>query len=134
MHAELFDQADRILLLIDPFPVSVRAAARAWGLMERLRVPAARIVPVLNRWTDEGEVTPLDVAAALRVGMVRIVPEGSLAVAQSFAVGRPGSLVDAGSQVASGVQEILADELSDLGIEFTATVPELFGASRRRRW
>lgn len=134
LHADLFERADRIVFLVESHPVAVRAAVRGWGLLQRLRVPEAKLVFVLSRWHDDVGVTPVDVAAALRTGMVRVVPDGGPEVAQSFGIGRPASLLEAGSKVASGVQEILADELPSLGIDFKNSVPELFGASRRRRW
>ena len=134
VHADLFELADRIVFMIEPNPVAVRAALRGWKLLQRLRVPEAKLVFVLNRWRDDVEVTPVDVAAALHTGMVRIVPDGGPEVAQSFGIGRPSSLLEAGNKVASGVQEILTDELPALGIDFRNSVPELFGVSRRRRW
>ena len=134
IHADLFEIADRIVFMIEPNPVGVRAAVRGRKLLQRLRVPEAKLIFVLNRWHDEVEVTPIDVAAALRTGMVRIVPDGGSEVAQSFGIGRPASLIESGNKVASGVQEILADELPALGIAFKNSIPELFGANRRRRW
>lgn len=133
-HADLFEAADRVVLLVDPTPVGVRAAARAWKLLHRLRIPEARVVVSLNRWREESGVTPMDVAAALRVGMVRPIPDGASAISQAFGIGRPGSLIDARNRVVAGIQETLADELPALGIEFENSVPELFGAVRRKRW
>ncbi len=134
LHAEVLEAADLCLMVLGPRAASVRANSQARELCSKLGIPDAKLMHVMSRVTDDGEASPMDAAANLRIPEVIAVPDGGSEVSALMGIGHPEGLLDSSNPAAASVAELLERILPALGMSYTSSLKRPFGSRRKRRW
>lgn len=134
LHAEVLEAADVCLMVIGPRAASVRANSQARELCGKLGIPDAKLMHVMSRATDDGEASPMDAAANLRIPEVMAIPDGGREVSALMGIGHPEGLLDSSNPAAASVAEVLERVLPALGLAYSSSLKRPFGSRRKRRW
>ena len=116
-HAELLDSADMCVLVFDQTAAALRATVQVKGLCQKLGIPDARMVFVMNRVASRGIVSPVDAAAALRVPAVLTLPDGGSDVSAFLDAGDIEGLFVSKSTLPPAVDRLLASLYDMLGLK-----------------
>lgn len=134
LHAEVLEAADLCFMIIGPRAAAVRANSQARELCSKLGIPDAKLVHVMSRVADDGEASPMDAAANLRIPEVRAIPDGGSEVSALMGIGHPEGLLDSSNPAAASVDELLERVLPALGLAYSSSLKRPFGSRRKRRW
>lgn len=119
-HAELLDSADLCVLVFDQTAAALRATVQVKALCQKLGVPDARTVFVMNRMSPRGVVSPMDAAAALRVPEVFTLPDGGADVSAFLDAGDIDGLFASKSPLPAAADRLLGHLHRMLGLKLPA--------------
>lgn len=94
-HAQLLEQADRTLFLLDQRPSSIKACSHALSLCARCGIATQSFVFMLNFCSRQSLVSALDVSCALKGARVVELRDGGRDVAELLGSGLPEELIAA---------------------------------------
>lgn len=92
-HAQLLEQADRTLFLLDQRPSSIKACSHALSLCSRCGIAMQSFVFMLNFCSRQSLVSSLDVSCALKGARVVELRDGGRDVAELLGSGLPEELI-----------------------------------------
>lgn len=93
-HAQLLEQADRVLFLLDQRPSSVKACTHALALCSRCGIATQSFVFMLNFSSRQSLISTLDVSCALKGARVIELRDGGRDVAELLGSGLPEELIN----------------------------------------
>ena len=133
-HATLLDVADHVVCVTDQSVAGIRATRRLIGMMGDAGVGPSRFTVVVNRTTPQGAHAH-DLADALGIERVWMVPEGGREIAVALDAGSVEALIDSRSAYTPAVGAVLDDIAGRTGIAVHG-MASMRSALRRpeRRW
>lgn len=105
LHAQLLENSDKSLFLIDQRPSSVRSCSHALSLCARCGIATQNFVFALNRCSRQALLTSIDVSCALKGVRVHELKDGGKEVGELLAAGLPRELTRGRNVFYEGLKE-----------------------------
>ena len=116
VNAEVVQQCDASVFLMDQRPTSVVGCKDAVDLCTRLGIPTSKFLFAVNRCTGKGGLGGYDCALTLGKGTVFEVQDGGAEVEEALSLGLPSSLAVAGNPAFASACELLEQVAGQFGM------------------
>ena len=114
VQAQLFEVSQRVLMLMDQRPSSLRSCIHVLDLCARMGVPSHSFRYAINKFERRGIMSTTDASCALRGAKVEEIPYGGNEIDEILGAGYPQELINERNECVMAFETLLLDMVREL--------------------